>query len=839
MNLYDLKEGEKAVISKIKGRGAFRKRIIEMGFVKGNVVTRIKDAPLKDPIEYSILGYHISLRKNEAQLIETVNESEVIPNEETHFYNGLFIEKSLKKTAHEKGKNIDIALVGNPNCGKTTIFNYASGSKERVGNYGGVTVEQKEGIIRHKRYTFNVVDLPGTYSLSAYSPEELYVRRYIYNAFPDVVVNVVDASNLERNLYLSTQLIDMDVKMVIALNMYDELEKSGDRFDYEELGKMIGIPIVPTVGSKGKGVKELLNKIIDVYEENDPSLRHVHINYGYDVETSLRKIQDLIWENKGFTDKISSRFYAIKMLEKDHSTDFASEQLQNYSEIKERAGKEINKLETQLRDDTETIISDARYGFISGALKETYTRSDKPGKAKTTSGKIDKFLTNKYLGFPIFLLFLWITFQSVFSLGQYPMDWIDKLILLISNQLNMLLPAGIIKDLLIEGIIGGVGGVIVFLPNIVILFFFITLMEDSGYMARAAFIMDKLMHKIGLHGKSFIPLIMGFGCNVPAIMATRTIENKNERLLTILINPFMSCSARLPVYILLIAAFFPKNPVLTLFLVYMIGIAFAIVLSIVFKKTLFKSKEAPFVMELPPYRMPTAHSVLKHVWYKASQYLKKMGGIILIASVVIWFLNYFPRSIEYSKDYEAQMKKTEKVFNEKIASTDKKAQIDMLENQRQEKISSIQFEKASEKQEKSFIGRTGKFIEPVLRPLGFDWKIGVSLLTGVMAKEIVISTMGVLYQVEPDSDGRSVSLTEKLRQQTYESGPKKGNVIFNPFVAFGLLMFILLYFPCVAVISAVKKETGSWKYAVFMVFYTTGLAYTVALLVNQAGKLFL
>lgn len=836
MNLSQLKTSEEGVITKVRGRGAFRKRITEMGFIKGKKVKVIKNAPLKDPIEYSLMGYELSLRRSEAQLIEVITEKEATGLFNKRF-NGVEAQAGLVQSAKIKGKNINVALVGNPNSGKTTLFNYASHSREHVGNYGGVTVGSKAAKFRQEGYTFNVVDLPGTYSLSAYSPEELYVRKFIFGETPDVIINIVDASNLERNLYLTTQLIDMDVKVIIALNMYDELQKRGDQFDYESLGKMMGIPIVPTISSKGHGIKELFKKVIDVYEDKEPLVRHIHINYGKEVEKSLKIIQDEIWKNKSLTDMVSSRFYALKLIEKDKSAHFSLSRWPNYNEIKGIAEIEIERLEKMFHEDSETLITDAKYGFISGALKETLISGQ---HKRNTTDIIDAFITHKLFGFPIFFLLIFIMFFATFELGQYPMNWLDQSIVLFSGWLQSIIPAGALKDLLIDGIVGGVGSVIVFLPNILILFFFISLMEDTGYMARAAFIMDKIMHKIGLHGQSFIPLIMGFGCNVPAIMATRTIKNRNNRMVTMLINPFMSCSARLPVYILVIGAFFPKHPGLVLFIIYLIGIFIAATVAKILKKTFFRTEEIPFVMELPPYRVPTLKSTLKHMWYKGEQYLKKMGGVILIASILIWALGYYPKNVAYSTDYDTTISTNESQYNQVLESV-KFENPDRYYQVLKEKngvIRSLLLAKEAEKQEKSFIGQIGQFIEPVLKPLGFDWKMGVSLLTGIAAKEVVVSTMGVLYQVGADIDEKSETLIGKIRDQTYTNGIRSGEKVYTPVIAFGFLMFILIYFPCVAVIVVIKKESGSWKWALFTIFYTTSLAWFVAFVVYQIGSLF-
>jgi ferrous iron transport protein B len=836
MRLSDLNNNQTGIITKVRGRGAFRRRIMEMGFVKGKQVTVIKNAPLKDPIQYRIMGYEISLRRSEASLIDVVTKEEA-KQEHSDESNGTITDNQLKQTARKKQKEINIALVGNPNSGKTTLFNYASKSKERVGNYGGVTVDSKVARYKQNGYTFNITDLPGTYSLSAYSPEELYVRKHILGELPDIVINVVDASNLERNLYLTSQLIDMDIKVIVALNMYDELESKGDYFDYQSLGKMIGIPIIPTISSKGKGIKELFKKTIEVFEDKDPTVRHIHINYGRCVENSIKNIQDEIWKNKRLTDIVSSRFYAIKLLEKDSAADFALSNWDNYQAIKAIAEKEIQKIESHLQEDSEAVITDAKYAFIAGALKETYKGNLKSHHRERTN-KIDNFLTNKYLGFPIFFAFMWIMFQATFQLGQYPMEWIDNLVGLTSNWVEGIMPEGILKDMLINGIIDGVGGVIIFLPNILILFFFISLMEDTGYMARAAFIMDKIMHKIGLHGQSFIPLLMGFGCNVPAIMATRTIKNKNNRILTILINPFMSCSARLPVYVLIISAFFPHYQGTILFAIYLFGIGIAALVAIIFKKLIFKTDEAPFVMELPPYRKPTLRNTIRHMWNKGSQYLKKMGGVILVASIIIWALGYYPKNPDLSKDYSASIENTKAQYSQMIKNTQSSEKKKLLNNQMNEKIEEIQIAKEAEKQEKSYIGQIGKTISPVMRPLGFDWKISVSLLSGIAAKEIVVSTMGVLYQAEKGSGETNTNkLKDKIQEARFESGPEKGEKVFTKLTSISLLIFTLLYFPCAAAVAAIKKETGSAKWAVFAIIYTTTLAWIVSYVIQNVGSL--
>ena len=838
MKLAELETGKYGVITKVQGIGAFRKRIMEMGFIKGKTVHVIKNAPLKDPIEYNIMGYEVSLRKSEASLIEVITEEEarVFTKEKLNgSFNGVFTEEKLRRTAIEKGRTIEIAMVGNPNSGKTTIFNFASNSREHVGNYAGVTVDSKSAQIKHKGYTINITDLPGTYSLTAYSPEEIYVRQFIAQKHPDVILNVVDASNLERNLYLTTQLIDMDVKVVMALNMYDELEEKGHEFDHESLSRMIGIPIVPTVGRKGQGVAQLFDKIIIAFNDKEKTRRHVHINYGEEVERSILLLRSLIRSevNHDITLNFSSRFLAVKLLERDHEVHKILAKCKNYEEIKKCALEETKRLESAFLDDSETIVTDAKYGFIAGALKETYTGEIK--SVKTRSVLIDRFLTHKYLGFPIFLFFLWLMFEVTFSLGELPMNWIDQGVAWLSGTLGNILPNGSLKDLLIDGIISGVGGVLVFLPNILILFFFISLMEDTGYMARAAFIMDKIMHKIGLHGKSFIPLIMGFGCNVPAVMATRTIENRTSRIVTMLINPFFSCSARLPVYVLIIAAFAPRYPGLMLFSLYILGIILAAIVAVLLRKFLFKKNEIPFVMELPPYRIPHPRTTGRHMWHKGQQYLTKMGGVILTASIIIWAMGYFPRDVN-SKKFDNQISAVEKTYEQKLNSSVSQVEMEKLSANKKAKTSEIMLNKEAERQQNSYAGRIGKFIEPVMAPMGFDWRMSVALLSGVAAKEVIISTMGILYHVDAGNDNNQ-KLISRLKETTYQSGASVGKKIFDTPVSMAFLVFILIYFPCVAVVAALAKESGSWKIAAFAVFYTTLIAWIMAFGVFHFAKL--
>lgn len=825
MRLSELRTGEKGVIVKVMGRGAFRKRIIEMGFIRGKMVDVIQNAPLKDPIHYKVMGYDVSLRRSDAALIEVVSETEFAHltntaqqyTESLDAESGFYQDNELEALALNKGKIINVALIGNPNCGKTSLFNFASGAHEHVGNYSGVTVDAKEGVFTQNGYTFRIVDLPGTYSLSAYTPEELYVRRHLVQEQPDVVINVVDASNLERNLYLTTQLIDMDVRMVIALNMYDDLEKSGNKFDHESLAGMIGVPIIPTISKTGFGIEALFNRVISVYEETDPILRHVHVNYGDTLEKYINALRKMLKRNGTVDKTYSKRYLAIKLLENDKEVKQYVQSLPETKPILETCNQYSQQLEEMLKEDTETALTNARYGFISGALRETFVAN----KIKEVSSTqiIDLFVTHKVLGFPIFIFFMWFMFEATFKLGEYPMQWIEWGVEQIGNFVRNFMPEGPLKDLLVDGIIGGVGGVIVFLPNILILYLFISFMEDSGYMARAAFIMDKIMHKMGLHGKSFIPLVMGFGCNVPAIMATRTIESRNSRMITMLINPLMSCSARLPVYVLLTGAFFAENASTVLLLMYSSGILLAVIVAKLFKRFLFSKEDVPFVMELPPYRMPTSKSILIHMWEKAKQYLHKMGGIILIASILIWFLGYFPRETEQGKIYESQI--------EHVNSSNT-----LSEKEKTETVTELNRLKNMEHQQNSYIGRIGQAIQPALAPLGFDWKISVSLLSGMAAKEVVVSTLSVLYTGDSED---SQTLPERLQADK----DKEGNPVFTPLVALSMMLFVLIYFPCVATVIAIVNESKSWKWGVFVIVYTCTLAWVVSFTVYQLGSILL
>lgn len=831
MRLSDLKTGQSGVVVKILGHGAFRKRVIEMGFVKGRRVEVVLAAPLKDPVKYSIMGYEVSLRRAEAAMIEVVpsdEESQGVPVLARKPDTGLGDPSEVQvKNRPWPSTVINIALVGNPNCGKTSLFNRLCGSHEHVGNYSGVTVDAKSGTLRHHQYTINVTDLPGTYSLAAYSPEERFVRKFLRDQTPDIILNVVDSSNLERNLYLTTELIDMGRPTVIALNMYDELEESNAHLDYKTLGEMIGVPIVPTVSKDGTGLNELLDTLVAVYEDRHEASRHVHVRFTAELENAVQQIKNALKEYGETGYHFSPRYIAIKLLEGDKETEDIVASTSHGHEVIEMRDRLVVKLEHDVGEDIGSMIAGEKYGFIAGALSETLTGHVKA--ANDTTGIIDSFVTNKLFGFPLFFAVMLFVFWLTFALGSYPMEWIESGVSWLSELCHRIMPEGPVKDLVADGIIGGVGGVIVFLPNILILYYCISFMEDSGYMARAAFIMDKVMHRLGIHGKSFIPLVMGFGCNVPAILASRSIESRSSRLITILINPFMSCSARLPVYVLLIGTFFPEHGALVFMGLYCLGIAVAFVTAKLLRKFYFKKDETPFVMELPPYRIPSVRTSLRHTWAKGVQYLKKMGGIILFASVIVWALNYFPR---HERPAESPVVDT---LHAGQTEGNVPGNVGVAESDAMTDTSVADASQAAgiDPQHDSFLEMAGKAINPIMEPLGFHWRATVAALAGVPAKEIVVSTLGVLYT--GDEAASEASLGERMVQAR---DPVTGLPEWDYASAFAFMVFILLYCPCMATIVAIIRETGSWRYGLFSIVYNTAVAWIAALIVYRVALLF-
>lgn len=789
MRLSDLKPGQSAVVVKVLGHGAFRKRMIEMGFVKGRTVKDMLQAPLNDPVKYSLMGYEVSLRRSEAAQVvvaEVDSQGHPRPDNDQAAYEIPLAPGHLSA--------INVALIGNPNCGKTSLFNVASGAREHVGNYSGVTVDAKTGTFRQDDVTFRIVDLPGTYSLACYSPEELYVRKYLRDNEPDVIVNIVDATNLERNLYLTTELINMNRPMVIALNMFDELKQKGISLDYKKLSEMIGVPIVPTVARTGEGIRQLFDAVIAVAEDRHAVVRHVHVTLGKELEQSVGVLNRALKADPDLRPRFSPRYMAIKLLENDKEVESLVEGTKDAKEIFELRDREVERLaEVFPGEDVASLIAGESYGFISGALAETMEQN--PVDSADTTRVLDAIVTNRLFGFPIFLAIMAFIFWATFSVGQYPMDWIEAAVGWLGSLVEQYMPDGPLKDLIGDGIIGGVGGVIVFLPNILILYFCLSFLEDSGYMARAAFIMDKVMHRMGIHGKSFIPLVMGFGCNVPAIMSTRSIESRSSRLITILINPFMSCSARVPIYVLLIGAFFPDHATLAFMSLYILGILVAVLTARMLRRFYFKADETPFVMELPPYRLPTFKASCRHMWAKGEQYLRKMGGVILVASIIVWALNYFPLHDEQASTHSFEAEQIDE------------GRIDTSRD--------------------SYLEMAGKAVNPVMEPAGFHWRATVAVLAGIPAKEIVVSSLGVLYT------GDEEVAESKLSERIKAPNPVTGKPDFTSASALAFMVFVLLYFPCMATLVAIVKETGHWGYGLFSVVYNTAVAWLAAVITYQ------
>lgn len=720
-------------------------------------------------------------------------------------------------------KRLSIALAGNPNSGKTTIFNNITGTRQKVGNWPGVTVEKKEGNINKSGYDLKIIDLPVTYSLTPFSIEEIVARNFILDERPDVVIDIIDASNLERSLYLATQLREIDCKVLFALNMADVAQTRGIKIDDKKLSELLAVPVVFTIGNKNKGIETLLKAAIELAESDSVTPKKRKVKYSKDIEDSISKIERFIENHAADSIPYNIRWTAIKLLEDDQIV--KERVLEKTGKIGEDILREIdnqrNFLVDRFDDDPEIVMTDERYGFIAGIIMEALTTSTQ--QRVDISRNVDLVLTNRFIGFPIFIFFIWAMFQLTFSLGAYPMDWISSGINLFSTLLAHVLPDNIFKDFLINGVIAGVGSVMIFLPNILILFFCIALFEDTGYMSRAAFLMDKIMHLIGLHGKSFIPMLMGFGCNVPAIMASRTLESEKDRILTILITPFMSCSARLPVYIILAGAFFGAKAGTVIFGIYLLGIILSIITGRLFRSTLLRGIDAPFVMELPPYRIPMIKSLLIHMWDRSKMFLKKMGGYILAGSVVVWTLTAFPHNISYTKNYDLEIEQVKTYFQTEIEAAQEFDNA-LLAQKRDIAVAELITEKKAEKAEKSFMGRIGKVVAPIFSPIGIDWRASVALLTGFVAKEIVVSTMGILYAADERED------SEALKNALLSSG-------MTPSAALAMMVFVLLYMPCVATLAAIRRETASLKWMIFSISYSTLLAWGMAFLVYQGGTM--
>lgn len=777
---------------------------------------------------------------------------------------------------------LTLALAGNPNCGKTTIFNNITGAKQHVGNYPGVTVERREGFKSFEGKNLLVVDLPGTYSLTAYALDELVARNFIINERPDVIVDILDASNLERNLYLAVQILELERPVVLALNMADVAQKQGLQLNDKLLEEKLGVPVVRTIGSSNSGTNELLQAAVAAAERIGQ--KSFAIQYGPEIEG---KIADLV---AAFDDiagaKYPLRWMAVKLLENDNDVIEMVRQMEKGREIVAEAAEARKEVSDELGEEIEVAIAGYRYQFV-GKLYAEIARAD-GGALQNISDKIDSVLTHRIVGLPIFLGIMWAVFNLVFTLGAYPQDWLDAGFTWLGDTLTASMPDGDLKSLLVDGIIGGVGSVLSFVPQIFILFFAIAILEDSGYIARAAFLMDRVMRAVGLHGKSFIPLILGFGCGVPAMMGARTLENPRDRMVTVLITPFMSCSARLPVYTVLTAAFFSADVAGTVvFSLYCLGIVVAILMGMLYRKTLFAGDVEPFVMEMPPYHLPTLRSLLMHMWERGSLYLKKAGTIILAMSILMWFLVSYPSEVDYSRDYDQAKEETQAAFEtqvgndiltplgiaalkdnsglqttidqigdveeqfgdakddggEQVAETEKAERLKAIEKAQpgvypyaahywelkqdmDDTIDQLEKDQKGEKLTASYAGHLGQFLEPFVRPLGFDWKMATGLFAALTAKEIMVSTLGTIYAVAADDDDTGAV------QDMLAADPA-----FTPLIAYALMVFVLLYPPCIAALSVMRRETASWKWTGLSFVSSIAIAWIAAFIIYHGGKL--
>ncbi len=708
-------------------------------------------------------------------------------------------------------KTLRIALAGNPNAGKTTIFNALTGAHHKVGNYPGVTVEKLEGDLSRAGRQYCLIDLPGIYSLTAYSIDEVVARDFILDEKPDIIVDVLDSTNLERNLYLCLQFQELGIPVVGALNMTDEAEAKGIRIDKKTLSASLGIPMVKTAGSKGDGMDDLLNAVDALYDSGlEKAVANEHrVQYGEEIEDKLTILQKMLSADTFFTQKYPLRWLAVKLLEKDEDARKRLLEHSNAAAIAHAADEATGWLDQHYGRDSEIVVSEQRYGYIRGAVKESLKIIKKPDFSITES--IDRVIMNRFLALPIFIGVLWLLFQLTFTIGAYPMDWLDQFFTFLSGVLNNALPDTFFRSLLVDGIIGGVGGVLSFVPLIVLLFFFLSILEDVGYMSRAAFATDKLLHAFGLHGQSIFPMMLGFGCSVPAIMAARTLKNPRDRILTILITPFMSCGAKLPVHVLLAAAFFPNNAANMVMLLYACGVVLSLLSALVLRKTILRGDPTPFVMELPPYRAPTLRGVLWHVWGKTYQYVKKAGTVILAASILIWVVTTFPS------------------YTPSAAETDAFAASYRAENPYADDEEVAAYMQISSEQlavEHSYAGRFGHFIEPAFRVMGFDWKLATASITGFAAKEVIVSTLGILYRVGSEEQKESEALRDAISHDPH----------MTPLIAFVFMLFTLIIPPCFAALAAIKTEIG-WKWLGFELVFLLVFGWALCTIVFQLGSL--
>lgn len=826
MKLTELEIEEGFVVDKVATEGEIRQRIIEMGFTPGAKGWIVRKAPLGDPIEVHIMDYEISLRNSEAKGIE-VSKSEVEIKKDRILKSSdtkkekLELDSNLIENREDIYKKIKVpsnntklkvAIAGNPNCGKTTIFNALTGANYKVANYPGVTVERREKDIVYNGYTYDLIDLPGVYSLSAYSQDEVVACDVLLNEKPDFIIDVIDATNLERNLYLTLQLIELGIPIVCVLNMYEFAEKNGVKINEKILTDILRLPFIKVYGNKYESVLLILDKIEDMYKSGNKLNKDAAMRYGETVEKSIKTITDNM---QGDLSDLHKRWLAIKTFEKDERAIHSiRRECSNGGEVIETVNKEIIKLESSENAKSDSIMADKRYSYIRGALQEAVKKDNI--RAFNFTEAADVVFLNKWLGIPIFLVVLWLIFKVTFTLGAYPQEWIDMGISALSDFVGGLLEGSpLIQSLVVDGIIGGVGAVLSFFPLVLILFVGISFLEDCGYMARAAFLMDKVMHRLGLHGQSFIPLFLGFGCSIPATMAARTLRNKKDRIVTVLITTFMSCGARVPVYLMFTAAFFsPKIAPTIMFSIYIIGVITAFIIAFILRKALFKGEETPFVMELPPYRAPRAKAVLRHMFDRGWMYIKKAGTYVFAASVIIWALMTFP---QYEPNEQEEVSLREQAIA--IAS---EQELDIED----EEIINTEYDKvlSSEGLRRSYAGQIGRFIEPIIKPLGFDWRIGIALVAGGAAKEVLVSTIAQIVRVDEEDEA---SLTELLQNDP----------VFNPIVAYSLLLFVLLYFPCFAAIGVMGAEIGN-KWIPFIVVYTLAVAWIVSFVFYQiAGRI--
>jgi ferrous iron transport protein B len=725
-----------------------------------------------------------------------------------------------------------VALAGNPNAGKTSLFNALTGQSQHVGNYPGVTVEKVSGRASLGGRALEIVDLPGTYSLSAYSIEEVVTRDFVLSRRPDVVVDVIDSTNLERNLYLLLQFQELGVPVVGALNMSDEAARKGIHIDVELLSRLLGIELVRTVGSRGEGKDELLRSALDAVDgRHDSGARH--LNYGPELEERHEEIVQVLGSDPSFAARFSLHWVAIKLLEgdKDAAAKVEAEHTRA-REVLEAARRARAWVQAHFGSDAEVVVGEQRYAYIRGALREAVRVDPRPDGHREATDLVDRVVLNRALGVPIFLLVMLGIYATTFLVGNPLSDLVQKGVAMLGAWASGVMPPGVLQDLVVNGIIGGVGGVLGFFPIVLLLFLGLSFLEDVGYMARAAFVMDKFLHLFGLHGRSFIPLMVSTGCAVPGVMSARTLVNPKDRIITVLISPLMMCGAKTPVVAMLAAAFFPRHAALLFWGVWLFGWALALATGLAFRKTLLRGEDSPFVMELPPYRLPTVRGVVTHMWHKAFSYLRKAGTFILAASLVIWAMLAFPRASASGRDYDAEIAAVRAAAGARLGSAGADgAAKSAVEKERDDEVTSLEAARRMDQTAGSLAGRIGRAAEPVTRLAGFDWKTNIALVSGLAAKEVIISTLGIVYglgEASADAEGQAPESPLKARLRADPS--------FSPAGAFSLMLFVMVYVPCIATLAAARKELGGWRWPAFMAGYTLVLAFAIAVAVFQVAR---